>query len=208
MKIKLLAVAIGLLVISAFIIQFGGPAKADDTPKTVSLTTDVQEYLTWDFVPSSPEVDFGNLTPGTAIPAPSGGVVASVTTNAANGYSVGLHDGSGTNSALLHTDESTYIADYAGTITTPTTWTGTGIGITLFAADTTKEAKWGTGTTYNDVNNKYAGIPAESAVAHTAATYKASADTSTWAFKIDVPNTQKTGTYGGNVTFTVTAALT
>jgi hypothetical protein len=174
-----------------------------------SFSTTIGTYLTLS-IPTGSTVAFGNLTPGTPIEAPATGTIASVTTNAANGYTLGLSDAiAASNSCLVHTDTTTYIADYAGTIATPTIWTGgaTGLGATLFAADTTKEVAWGTGTTYNDALNKYAGIPQTAATAHTAAGFKSGADTSTWAFKIDVPNTQKTGSYSGSATFTATAVL-
>lgn len=175
-----------------------------------TLTTTVLEYLTFTLT-TGDTVPFGNLTPGTPIPAPSSGTIATVTTNSGNGYTIGLHDGvASTDSSMLHTDATTRITDVtAGDITTPAVWgTSTGVGITLFAADTTKEAKWGTGTTYNDANNKYAAVPETATTAHTAAGFKSGADTSSWAFKIDVPNTQKTGAYSGTVTFTATAVLT
>jgi hypothetical protein len=172
----------------------------------VTLSTSVQSYLDFSLTAGT-TVAFGSLTPATPIAGPATGTVASVTTNAGNGYTIGVSDGSDTNSALVHTDASTYIADYAGTITTPTSWTSTGLGITLYAADTSKEAKWGTGTTYNDSNNKYAGIPSAATTSHTVTGYHSGADTSSWAFKIDVPNTQKTGSYSGSATFTATAVL-
>jgi len=123
---------------------------------------------------------------------------------------LGLSDGvSGTDSSMIHqVDLSTKIADYAGTITTPTSWTGTGVGTGLYAADNNKEAKWGTGTTVCDSNNKYAGIPETATTSHTVTGYLSGADTSSWSFKINVANTQKTGVYSGDVTFTATANLT
>lgn len=173
---------------------------------TVSLSTSVQEYLTF-AITAGDAVTFGSLTPGTPICFATG-TVASVTTNSANGYTIGLSDAvAGTNSTLLHTDATTRIADYAGTLTTPTTWASTGLGVGLFAADTNKDVKWGTGTAVCDANNKYAGVPQTATTAHTSTGYHASADTSSWSWKIDVPNTQKTGTYSGNVTFTATAVL-
>lgn len=172
---------------------------------TVTVSTTVQEYMAFSITSGDP-MALGNLTPGTPVTGAAGSV-ASCTTNAANGYTLGLSDGSATNSALLHTDTTTYIADYAGTIATPTTWTGTGLGISLYAADTNKEAAWGTGTTYNDANNKYAGIPLAATTAHTVTGFHATADTSSWGWKADVGNTQKTGVYSGNVTFTATAVL-
>lgn len=172
---------------------------------TVTVSTDVQTFLTLSITSGDP-MALGNLTPGSPVTG-SAGSVASCTTDAANGYTLGLSDGSDTNSALVHTDTTTYIADYAGTITTPTTWSGIGLGISLYAADNNKEAKWGTGTTYNDANNKYAGIPSVATTAHTVTGFHVGTDTSSWGWKADVANGQKTGAYSGNVTFTATAVL-
>ena len=195
-----------LFVLVLGLSAFGSVSTAHASTQTVSLSTTVLSYLLFSITAGS-TVALGSLTPGTPIAAPSGGTVASVTTNSANGYTLGLSDGSDTDSAMVNADTTTYIADYVGTITTPTTWTGTGLGATLFAADTSKEAKWGTGTAYDDANNKYAGIPSIATTAHTVTGYHAGADTSSWAFKLDVPNGQKTGTYSGNVTMTATAVL-
>jgi len=186
-----------------------GPVKQSEAATdTVTLTTTVLQYLTFS-VTTGGTVAFGNLTPGTPIAAPATGTVASVTSNSANGYTIGLSDGvAAANSSMLHTDTTTRVTDYAGTIASPTTWTGTGVGATLYAADSNKNTTtWGAGTTYDDVLNKYAGIPQNATTAHTVTGFHASADTSTWGFKIDVPNAQKTGAYSGTVTFTATAVL-
>lgn len=183
--------------------------KAEALTDDSTLTTTVLEYLSFSLT-AGDTVSFGNLTPGTPIAAPATGTIASVTTSASNGYTLAVHDGeSGSNSSMTHTDTTTKITDFTlGDITTPATWgAGTGVGITLFAADTSKEAKWGTGTTYNDALNKYAAVPETATTAHTVTGFSASADTSSWAFKIDVPNTQKTGAYSGTVTFTATAVV-
>ncbi|MEI6498512.1 MAG: hypothetical protein WCO23_00970 [bacterium] len=203
---KLSFIILGLVVFAGVLFaQFTNKQERVEAA-TTTLSTNVLEYLTFSLT-SGDTVPFGDLTPGTPIAAPSSGTVGSVTTNSANGYTIGLSDGSGTNSALLHTDTTTYIPDYAGTIAVPTTWTGVGVGISLFAADTSKEAKWGSGTTYDDSSNKYAGVPAAATTAHTVTGYHEGADTSSWAFKIDVANSQKTGAYSGDVTFTATATL-
>lgn len=200
--------SLAVFVVSIFLVCFAiqlSPVHAATQPVTLSAT--VLTYLSFNITTGS-TVAFGNLTPGTPIAMPTTGTVASVTTNAANGYTVGLSDSiAAANSCLVHTDTTTYIPDYAGTIATPTTWSGTGLGITMYAADTSKEAAWGTGTTYGDALNKYAGIPQNATTAHTVTGYHSGADTSTWAFKLDVPNTQKTGAYGGTTTLTVTAVL-
>lgn len=184
-----------------------GPSKQSEAAThDVTLTTNVEEYIILDITAGDP-VAFGSLTSGIPIKAPNPGTVASVTTSAANGYTLGLSDGiASTDSSMVHTDTTTHIADYAGTIAIPTVWSGTGVGITNFAGDH-KDAKWGAGTTYNDALNKYAGIPQTATTAYTATGFHAAADTSNWAFEIDVPNSQKTGAYSGAITYTATAVL-
>ena len=193
--------------LSSYLKSMVGRAAASTTsPQThnVTLSTTVQAYMVFDFT-AGDTVAFGNLTPGTPIDAPATATIASVTTNSLNGYTIGIADATaGTNSSMVNA--GSYIADYAGSFATPTLWTGTGLGITLFSG-TQKDAKWGTGTTYNDGYNKYAGIPQAAATAHTVTGFHAAADLSSWAWSIDVPNDQKTGAYSGVVTFTATSVL-
>ncbi|MCX6810178.1 MAG: hypothetical protein NTY30_00350 [Candidatus Berkelbacteria bacterium] len=186
--------------------NFGVENKSNADTQNVTVSATVLTAMTFSTTAGSTAA-FGSLTPGSPIAAPATGTVLSVTTNAANGYTIGVSDAVAGSDSALH-QSSTYIADYAGTIATPTTWTGTGLGVTLFAADTGKNTtQWGAGTTYNDVLNQYAGIPETATTAHTVTGYHSSADTSSWDFKLDVPGTQKTGAYSGTVTFTATAVL-
>ena len=178
--------------------------EAGSATHDVALTIQVTETLEFDIIAPGDDITLANLSPGTAV-CSSTASVASVTTNAANGYTLGVHDGSATNSALRNGATSVYISDYAGTIAAPTTWTGTGLGVTLFAADTSKNTtQWGAGTTVCDSLNQYAGVPAAATTAHTVTGFRSGADTSSWGWKIDAPSTQETGTYTGNVTFTAT----
>lgn len=206
--VKITAFFILFLAISGTVIlSYGRLTKA--AVHNLAISTTVQASLLLD-VTAGDTVAFGSLTAGVPIAAPDTGTIASVTTNASNGYTLGVHDGvAASNSALLHTDTTTHITDVtSGDITTPALWgTSTGLGITLYAADTNKEAKWGTGTTYNDANNKYAAVPQAATTAHTVTGEVSGANTSSWAFKIDVPGDQKTGFYSGSVTFTATAVL-
>lgn len=182
---------------------------AASTTSTVTLSGTVTTYINLAWT-SGQTITFGTITPGTDSCLGSGSVLA-VTTNAANGYTVGLSDVAGTNSPMLHTDTTTYIPDMlTGTLASPIAWvTGatTGVGVSMFAADTTKEAGWGTGTTSCDAFNKWGAVPAAAATAHTSATKKDTADSSSWGWKVNVANTQKTGVYAGNVTFTITAVF-
>ena len=174
----------------------------------VTLSTTVLTYLAFD-ITTGDTIPLSNLTPGTPICSATSSI-ASVATNAANGYTIGLSDGSDTNSALHQ--GATYIPDMTdGTIDTPVVWgsppTFYGLGVGLWAADTNKENKWGAGTTVCHASNKYAAIPSGATTAHTVTGVVSGTDTSSWSWKIDVLNTQKTGLYGGDVTFTVTAVL-
>jgi hypothetical protein len=188
---------------------------AASTTSTVTLSGTVTTYLnlTW-WVGQS--ISFATITPGTdsCSDAPSW---LGVITNAANGYTVSLSDGSNTNSSMRHTDTTTYIPDMlTGSFAAPIPWvTGitTGLGVTMFSADTNKESGWGTGTNDCSTNkansyfNKFSAVPSAATVAHTAAGYKAADDGSKWDWKVNVVNSQKTGIYSGSVTFTVTAVF-
>ena len=187
-----------------------GPSKESQAATdTVTVTATVLAYINI-AITAGDTVAFGDLTPGTE-ECYDTGTVATVSTNAANGYTLGLHDGSATDSPMTHTDTTTKIpdTDNTGTIAAPAAYgaANIGLGIGLYAADTTKEVPWGTGTTVCDTNNKYAVVPATATTAHTAAGAPKTNDTSSWSFKLDVANTQKTGAYSGNVTFTATEVL-
>jgi len=207
-KIKKILFLLGFVgLVGLLSLVFNSPYNGLDRAKAsdVTLSTNVQSYINLS-ISSGSTITFGNLTPGTPICA--GSTVASVSTNATNGYTIGLNDNAvGTGSALLHTDLATRIADYTGTIAVPTLWSGTGLGISCYAADSSKEAAWGAGTTLCDVNNKYAGVPEAATTAHTVTGYHAGADASSWGWEIDAPNSQKIGAYSGNVTYTATAVL-
>lgn len=205
-----LTLIIGLGLSFYSIVPFDNPSKVkalDDT-ENITLTTTVLPYITLT-ITAGDTVAFGDLTPGTPICFATG-TVASVVTNAANGYTLGLHDSTAApDSSMLHTDTATHIPKMTnGTIGTPVVWgSNYGVGGGLYAADTDKEVKWGTGTTVCDANNKYAAIPETATTAHTVTGFHAAADTSSWSYKIDVENTQKTGAYSGTITYTATAVL-
>lgn len=202
---KLITKLVGVFVVCAGLTLLVQSSPVSAATDTAALDATVSTTLTLGL--SANSMNFGNLTPGTPLKG-TGGIIATVNTSAADGYLLGISDGvASPNSCLRHTDTVTYIPDYIGTITTPTTWTGTGLGFTVYAADTNKEAKWGTGTTYNDSNNKYAGIPETTTTFHSSPGYKAVDDTTSFAFELDAPNDQKTGNYSGDITITATAVV-
>jgi len=197
--------SVSLFVLTALaLFGEGVNAETDD----ITLSTDVQTSLALSL--SSNTYPFGNLTAGTPRMG-SSGVEIDVTTNASNGYSIGISDGvAGGDSALLHTDTLTRIADATASIASPELWvfgTTKGLGVTVYSADTGKEAKWGTGTTYNDANNKYAGVPETATVIHASTGYKTGSGTTDVAFVVDVEAGQKAGSYSGNAVVTATAVL-
>lgn len=201
----------GVVLVVIYLANIGPSKQSEAAVHDVTLTTTVITYLTFD-ITAGDTVPFGNLTPLTPIKAPASSTIASVTTNAANGYTIGLHDGVATpNSSMLHTDTSTRIPKMTnGSIATPVAWgSNTGVGATMWAADSDYESKWcaTTCTSYDDADNLYAAIPETATTAHTVTTFHASVDTSSWAFEINVPNAQKTGAYSGTITYTATAVL-
>jgi hypothetical protein len=202
-----------------FKIQFNSNFAATSTNYAIELysinntggSTDTNYANTYQVAPLSisltldnSSLTFGNLLPGSVF---TGSTQTTVTTNYPNGYTLSVNDNmSGSNSPLIHDDGTTYIADYSGTVTTPTSWSGTGLGICPYIA-TGKDAKWGTGTTASDSFNKYAGIPQNATVINTKTASPTTADQTSVGYKLVVPNSQKTGNYSGNVLYTVTGSL-
>lgn len=126
----------------------------------------------------------------------TGSTTATVTTDAWGGYDLLIsqdHD-------MMHADSDT-ISAYAGTIASPTAWSGTGLGFTV-ASGTGVDAKWGTSPNYN-----YAGIPGSDTIFHEKAGYTSGGDDTVVEYKIDVPPTQKSGTYTNTVTYTAISKL-
>lgn len=199
---KVIAGGVFILAVMAIGLYIGnsnnGKIGADTWPGTVSLSANVATQLTCAFSGET-AIAFGTLVAGT--PESSAGTTLACSTNAANGYTLGLDDAgpTATDSALKNTAADVYIPDYSGTLATPTAWTGTGLGITMTSASTNYLAKWSAGA-------NYMGIPSTTTTAHTVNTPAAS-DASSWKFQIDVPGNQKAGTYSGTVNFTINTVL-
>jgi hypothetical protein len=139
--------------------------------------------------------DLGTVTAGTPN---TGNTVATVTTDAPGGYDLLIsqdHD-------MTHTvDGTTTINAYAGTIASPTAWSGTGLGFTVTdGADV--EAKWGTNPNYN-----YAAIPGTDTIFHEKTGFTSGGDDTTIGYQVDVPGSQKSGTYTNTVTYTAISKL-
>lgn len=181
------------------------PATLSDAASStngISIEVNVQEVLTLDC--GSATVNLGVVTPGIPV---TGSSVCTTTTNAEGGYNLTVKKDDILGATLdINSEEATDIADKtpwdpAGT-GNATQWSGTGLGFTVFASTATKNsAWWGTGTTVTDSNNKYAGFtPTDTDIMRHLA-YSDTSTTTSIGYKLDVPRSQKSGTYAGSITY-------
>lgn len=200
------------IILIITIIFWGGLLIANQNSKAetanVSLSADVMSSLAIMVDPGT--INFGSLIAGN-VSYGTGGVDIIVGTNSANGYELAISDGqlSGDSTLLNSGDMTTRIADHSSSIATPKVYEigDKGLGFTLYAADTDKEAAWGTGNTFNSIDNKYAGIPENATVFHQSLGYKDINDHSYIGFMLDVPSTQKSGSYSGDIVLSATCVL-
>ena len=178
----------------AFVIVVAPASAAVSDTCEVDITAYVGENI--DLACSTATVALGTVIPGTPV---TGSSSCTVTTNADLGYDLLVRQ-----DTPLTDNESNTIAAYAGTIGTPTTWTGTGLGFSVYASTATKDTKWGTGTACDDANNAYAGFPDSSSIIMDHDSYSATSTTTNICYKLDVPSTQESGAYAGQVTYTAT----
>lgn len=142
----------------------------------------------------SANVSIPSITPGSSETATS---TVSVYTDAA-GYLLAAEQ----DHALRHTDAVTTIAAVSGTIASPDVWnegTTKGFGFTL-TNGTGLDSKWGT-----TPNFEYAAFPGSATTIHDKDAYVNSYDDTDIQYRLDVPESQKPGTYTNQVTYTATA---
>ena len=188
------------------------PASWDDstdTPLTNSqtLTTTVTPIISLSC--NSTTINFGTLTPGTPLTQEN---TCTVTTNNTTGYTLALNR-TNIDATMTHTTTPTNtIPDRTNwNTTTPnaTTWqtTDTNLGFTVINSTATKnETWWGTGTSQEDTNNKYAGFPQTSQSIMQHNNYSATATETTIGYKLDAPSSQQAGTYQGTITIQATVS--
>ena len=134
---------------------------------------------------SSPTVNLGILAPGSPV---SGTTTTTVSTDSSAGYTLAIQK----DRLMTHTDTVTTIPDYSGTIGTPTTYSGTGLGFSV-SSGTSVDPKWGSGT-------DFAAIPTLSKTTYHELFQSISApNNTTITYKLDVANTQKPGSYSSSV---------
>ncbi len=136
----------------------------------------------------SATVDLGALAPGSPV---TGTTTSTVATDSSAGYLLALQK----DRLMTHTDATTTIPDFSGTIATPATYTDgvdTGFGFTV-SAGTAIESKWGSGT-------KFAAIPTQTKTTyHTLISSISAPNTTTITYKLDAAGGQKAGSYSTSV---------
>jgi hypothetical protein len=151
-------------------------------------------------------VPLGTLTPGLPLTANS---VCSVTSNANGGYTLSVKRDDASSTLDRDSDATTKIDDknqWNPTTPNAQSWTGTGLGFTVYSAPNKESSWWGTGTNQDDPNNLYAGFPTTQTNIMQYPTYSSTATETHIGYKLDVPTTQKSGTYSGTVTYQTTTA--
>ena len=137
------------------------------------------------------------------IPAVTPGISQTGTINTlvrtdAPSYTLGIHQ----DNDLTHTDASTTIAAISSSIGSTDLWsegTTKGLGFTI-TGGTDIESSWGSNPNY-----KYAAIPGSVTTFHTHSGFLGGAtDTTSLQYRLDVPSTQKSGTYSNTVTYSAT----
>jgi len=174
---------------------------SDGAVDTVTLSLTVNEALALD---CGANVNIsGSFTPGT--PAYNSST-CTVGTNSDDGYYLQVKRDDADTTMDHSTDASANITDK--TAWNPTgsgnavTWTGTGLGFSVYASTATKSTTWwGTGTACDDALNEYAGFPDAYANIMEHASYSASDTTTSICYKVDTAATQKAGLYNGTITY-------
>lgn len=151
------------------------------------------------------DVSLGTLTPGTPV---SGSTVCTTTTNANGGYDFAVKRDDADTTMDHSTDATTNINDKTAwnrTAPNAAAYSSTGLAFSVFASTATKNTTWwGTGLACHDANNLYAGFPSSYTNIMEHASYSSGSTTTSICYRIDVPTTQKSGSYTGSITYQVT----
>ena len=199
MKVIFLSVVV-LVAAFAFQVEIGLAATATGQ---VTLSTTVNQTISLD---CGANVNLGNITPGTPV---YNSTVCTGTTNAESGYDLNVMRDDADTTMDKISEATTNITDKAAWDPTANagagnaaSWSGTGLGFGVFASTATRNTTWwGTGSACDDTNNKYAGFPTAYALIMDHDAYSSGSTTTSICYKLDVPTTQKSGTYDGNVTY-------
>ena len=204
-KLFPLIISIFLVVVFVFVqvLEISWGATATDT---VTLSVTVAQTITLD---CGADVNLGTLTPGTPVPTTDQHTTCTATSNAESGYDLKVKRDDADTTMDKTDDATTNIADKTawdptagGGTGNAATWSGTGLGFGVYASTATKNTTWwGSGTTYNDANNKYAGFPTAYTLIMDHDSYESSSTTTSIAYRLDTAATQKSGAYDGTITY-------
>ncbi len=177
---------------------------ATDTD-SVTLSVSVDQTIS---INCGSDVNLGTLTPSTPV---TGSTTCTVTTNAESGFDLEVQRDDPDTTMDKTDDATTNITDKTEWDSTAgagdgnaASWTGTGLGFTVYASDATKNTTWwGTGITETDSNNLYAGFPSAYDTIMDHDSYSSSSLDTSIGYKLDVAATQKSGSYDGSITYQV-----
>jgi hypothetical protein len=191
---------VGLVALPFFVVA------AETASDQVNLSVTVDTTIS---LGCGADVGFGTLVAGTPV---LGSSTCTVTTNAESGYDLQVKRDDADTTMDKDGEDTTNIDDKTAWDPTSNsgdgnaaTWSGTGLGFGVYSSTATKdETWWGSGSTYDDASNKYAGFSSTYTTIMDHDSYSATSTTTGISYKLDVPATQKAGAYSGSITYQVT----
>lgn len=198
--LRLCVVAYMILLFSvAVLFPLNYSNSAITTTDQVTLSLTVAQNITLN---CGADVNLGTLTPGTPV---NGTSTCTTTTNAESGYDLAVKRDDVDTTMDHTTDAATNITDKtAWTPGTPNAvaWSGTGLGFRVAVSGTTathNSTWWGT-----DASPLFAGFPSAYATIMDHDSYSATSTAVVVAYRVDVPGTQRSGSYNGMITYQAT----
>lgn len=199
-KNKIIALGLSVSAVIVFALMQAIETNSATDAEVVTLTTTVAGTLTLDV--DSATAALGTLTPGTPV---SASTVCTVTTNAESGYDLKVKRDDADSTMDKIDDATVNITDktaWASATPNAAAYSGTGLGFSVFASTATKNTTWwGTGSSCHDASNLYAGFPTAFDTIMDHDTYSATSTTTSVCYRLDVPSTQKSGSYNGTITY-------
>lgn len=180
-------------------------------PAPTSISAQVNETIT---LTSCNNVTIPAITPAAGGASQNNTQPCTITTNTEGGIRVSVIKVAGTaTQTLRHSDNTTYITDtgagltaFDGTAGTTAAWTaattrGLGFRVTETSTLSNDNTIWGT-----DAAPEYAALPVSSQIIYSKNGYLGTPYTMNVNYRLDVPTTQKAGTYGAQVQYSATTS--
>ena len=205
------ALCLSVFLLSVFaamqVLEFSRSATATDADITLEVT--VEEVISIDC--GADPVTFASLTPGTPQTESS---TCGVLSNANEGFdlSVKRNDASHTMQHASHASNGANIPDrtnwWISDAANASVWSnepstlGFRVNLTGTASAAYSSAWWGAAD--DDANAKFSGFPADYEIIASTSDYSATQVDVVVGYKIDVPTTQRSGAYSGDITYQAT----